>query len=141
MTVIFESEPMPDGNTFPTTDTAEREMRPALLRGWRRRCPRCGKGPMMRSYLTVRQSCPVCGEGLDGHQADDGPAYLTILVVGHVLAPLMLWGYTTYRPEPMVLATVFVVGAVAMALWLLPRFKGAVVAFQWAKRMHGFGRP
>ena len=22
---------------------------------------------------------------------------------------------------------------------LLPRFKGAIVAFQWAKRMHGFG--
>lgn len=93
---------------------------------------------MMRSYLTVRQTCPVCGEALDHHRADDGPAYLTILVVGKVLAPMMIWGYSTFRPDPMVLATVFVVGGIAMALYLLPRFKGAVVAFQWAKRMHGF---
>ena len=28
--------------------------------------------------------------------------------------------------------------AVAAALWLLPRFKGMMVGFQWAKRMHGF---
>jgi uncharacterized protein (DUF983 family) len=25
-----------------------------------------------------------------------------------------------------------------LTLWLLPRVKGMVVAFQWAKRMHGF---
>jgi len=131
---------MLDGSPDIYKDTAERPLRPALLRGWRRRCPCCGKGPMMRSYLTVREACPVCSEPLDRHRADDGPAYLTILVVGHLLAPVLLWAFTTFRPEPMVLATVFVVGAVAMSLWLLPRFKGAVVALQWAKRMHGFAR-
>jgi uncharacterized protein (DUF983 family) len=31
------------------------------------------------------------------------------------------------------------VGTVAMSLFLLPRLKGALVAIQWAKRMHGFG--
>lgn len=93
---------------------------------------------MMRGYLTVRSACPICAEPLDGHRADDGPAYLTILVVAHVLAPLLLWSFTTFRPEPMVLASIFVVGGVGLSLWLLPRFKGAIVAFQWAKRMHGF---
>jgi uncharacterized protein (DUF983 family) len=29
---------------------------------------------------------------------------------------------------------------VAMTLWLLPRVKGAFVALQWSRRMHGFGR-
>lgn len=95
----------------------------------------------MRGYLTVRGTCPVCGEALDGHRADDGPAYLTILLVGHIIVPMMYWAFLAFRPDPMVLATVFVVGGTAMALYLLPRFKGAIVAFQWSKRMHGFSEP
>lgn len=94
---------------------------------------------MLRDYLKVRESCPVCGEALHHQRADDGPAYLTILVVGHVLAPLMLSVYTAFQPDPLVMATGFCVAAVAMSLWLLPRMKGAMVALQWAKRMHGFG--
>lgn len=93
---------------------------------------------MLDGYVRVRQACPVCGQRLDQHRADDGPAYLTMLVVGHLLAPLLLYVFETYRPEPMVLASIFVVGAVALSLYLLPRIKGAVVAFQWAKRMYGF---
>lgn len=117
----------------------ERTLGPALMRGWRRRCPACGAGPMLRGYLAVRDTCPVCGEALHHHRADDGPAYLTILIVGHLMAPLILWAFVRWRPDPMVLATVFCVGCVALSLFLLPRIKGALVALQWAKRMHGFG--
>lgn len=117
----------------------DRPLRPALLRGWRRRCPNCGAGPMLRGYLTVRDSCPVCGEALHHHRADDGPAYLTILIVGHLMAPLLMFVFTRWRPEPLMLAAIFTVGTVALSLYLLPRLKGAMVALQWAKRMHGFG--
>lgn len=116
-----------------------RPLKPAVLRGWRRRCPKCGSGPMLRGYLNVRANCPVCGEALHHHRADDGPAYLTILIVGHVMAPLLLIAFTKLRPDPMTLAAVFSVGTVALSLFLLPRLKGAMVALQWAKRMHGFG--
>ena len=117
----------------------ERLVKPALLRGWRRRCPNCGAGPMMRGYLKVRDACPVCGEALHHHRADDGPAYLTILIVGHLLAPVLMFVYSTWRPEPLVMAVGFTLGTVALSLYLLPRLKGALVALQWAKRMHGFG--
>lgn len=120
--------------------TEDRPVKPAVLRGWRRKCPNCGAGPMLRGYLKVRETCPVCSEELHHHRADDGPAYLTILIVGHIMAPLILFVFTHYRPDPLVLATVFSVGTVALSLWLLPRLKGLVVAIQWAKRMHGFGR-
>ena len=116
-----------------------RQTGPALLKGWRRRCPNCGTGPLLSGYLKVRDRCPVCREELHHHRADDGPAYLTILIVGHLMAPLIIWAFTTYRPEPMVLATTFTVGCVALSLYLLPRLKGAIVGLQWAKRMHGFG--
>ena len=128
MTMTDTSHPEPE----------ERLLKPALLRGWRRRCPNCGAGPMLRGYLKVRDACPVCGEELHHHRADDGPAYLTILIVGHLLAPLLLVVYTKFRPEPLVLAVGFTIGTVALSLYLLPRLKGALVALQWAHRMHGF---
>lgn len=129
---------MPNAHAHTHDDGEERPLKPALLRGWRRRCPNCGSGPMLRGYLKVRESCPVCGEALHHQRADDGPAYMTILIVGHLMAPLILWVFTHYRPDPLVLATVFSIGTVALSLYLLPRLKGALVGLQWAKRMHGF---
>lgn len=119
----------------------ERPVKPAMWRGWRRRCPQCGTGPLMKSYLKVQDSCTVCGEELHHQRADDGPAYLTILVVGHLMVPFFHFGFTIFRPEPMVLFSVLSILAVALSLYLLPRFKGLMVGVQWAKRMHGFAPP
>lgn len=120
-------------------EVEDRPLKPALLRGWRMRCPNCGGGPMLRGYLTVRESCPVCQQELHHHRADDGPAYLTILIVGHLMAPLMMVTFTKLRPDPLIMSVIFSIGCVALSLWLLPRLKGAIVGMQWAKRMHGFG--
>ncbi|ODM41301.1 DUF983 domain-containing protein [Cereibacter johrii] len=130
---------MRDGTVDFETEEEERPLGPALWRGWNRVCPRCGSGPMLRGYLTVRDNCPVCGESLHHQRADDGPAYLTILIVGHLMAPVILWAFVEFRPDPALLATIFGIGTVALSLFLLPRLKGAMVALQWAKRMHGFG--
>ena len=93
---------------------------------------------MLKGYLKVRDHCPVCKEDLHHHRADDGPAYLTILIVGHLMAPLLHVAFVHWRPEPLILFTIFAVGCVGLSLYLLPRMKGGVVAFQWARRMHGF---
>ena len=116
----------------------ERDLGQAVWRGWRRKCPACGTGPLMNGYLKVHDTCTVCEEELHHQRADDGPAYLTILLVGHLMAPLLGTAYMVYRPDPMVLSAVFAIGTVALSLWLLPSFKGLMVGFQWAKRMHGF---
>lgn len=117
----------------------ERPLGRAVLNGWKKCCPACGAGPLLRSYLKVRDTCPVCGEELFHQRADDGPAYLTILIVGHLLAPVLLFIYARWEPDPTVLAALMSVGVVALSLFLLPRMKGVMVGFQWAKRMHGFG--
>ncbi len=119
----------------------ERETMPALLRGWRGKCPSCGSGPMLKGYLKVRDHCPVCREELHHHRADDGPAYLTILIVGHLMAPLLLFVFEMWRPEPLVLIAIFSIGTVGLSLYLLPRLKGALIGFQWARQMHGFSKP
>ncbi len=116
----------------------DRPLRPALLRGWRRRCPNCGEGRLLSGYLKVNDACANCDQPFHHHRADDGPAYLTIVVVGHLMAPLIHLAFTTFRPEPLVLASTFTVGCVALSLFLLPRMKGGMIAFQWSRRMHGF---
>lgn len=127
-----------DRTTDQTDTSSERAMRPALLRGFRRTCPHCGSGPLLRSYLKLRHNCVICGEDFSHARADDGPAYLTILIVGHLMAPFMHAIFVAFRPEPIVLATIFCIACVGLSLYLLPRIKGAIVGFQWAKRMHGF---
>lgn len=120
------------------SSNTDRPTKPALLKGWKRKCPNCGAGPILHGYLKVNDNCVVCHEDFSHHRADDGPAYLTILIVGHLMAPLIHVTFTMFRPEPLIMATVFSVGCIALSLYLLPRLKGAIVAFQWARRMHGF---
>lgn len=117
----------------------DRPIWPAIRRGLRCRCPNCGRGRMLRGYLKVRDTCPSCGEALYHHRADDGPAYLTILIVGHIMAPVLLIAYTVWRPSPLALAVTLSVLCVSLAAFLLPRLKGMIVAIQWSRRMHGFG--
>jgi len=116
----------------------ERPLGPALRRGLARRCPQCGKGHVFDGYLTLRQACPACGEDLSHARADDGPAYLSILLTAKVMGTLQLVTYETFQPSPWVMAVTFSIGVIAMALYLLPRFKGMIVGIQWAKRMNGF---
>lgn len=117
---------------------AERPAWPAIRRGWRQRCPKCGSGRLYSSYLKLRDTCPVCEEDLSHARADDGPAYLTILITAKVSGTLMLKVFFAFQPDPILMATGFCVGAAAMGLYLLPRLKGVIVGIQWAKRMHGF---
>jgi uncharacterized protein (DUF983 family) len=117
-----------------------RPLKPALRRGWRRCCPNCGKGALLYKYLKVHDSCNACGQDLYHHRADDGPAYLTILIVGHILAPLLHIVFVQFRPQPWIMALGFSTACVVLSLYFLPRIKGAIVAFQWARSLDGFGR-
>ena len=119
----------------------ERPMKPAMWRGFRQKCPNCGEHHLFDGYLKVTDECPACAETLSHHRADDGPAYLTILIVAHLIGFGIHFVWVWFRPEPLVMATIFTVGSVALSLFLLPRLKGMIVGIQWAKRMHGFGLP
>ncbi|UWR47030.1 DUF983 domain-containing protein [Phaeobacter inhibens] len=119
-------------------DQLDRDARAALRRGFRTKCPNCGEGDVLFSYLKVKDRCEVCQLDLRYARADDGPAYLTILLVGHLagVALHVMWGI--WQPSPIVTASVVSIGVIALSLWLLPRIKGALIGYQWAKRLHGF---
>jgi uncharacterized protein (DUF983 family) len=116
-----------------------RRLAPALWRGWCRRCPGCGRGRLFSGFLTLRPACPACGEALHHARADDGPAWLSILIVGHLMASAMLAAFLLWQPHPLTMIAGLGTGCVALSLWLLPRLKGGIVALQWAQRLHGFG--
>ncbi len=93
---------------------------------------------MFRKFLKVADACPACGEELHHHRADDFPAYLDIVIVGHVLVPIVLAVETELAPALWLSMTMWPLIALGMSLGLLQPIKGAVVAIQWYLGMHGF---
>lgn len=108
-----------------------------VWRGVRGRCPNCGEGRLFRAYLKVESPCAACGNDNAQYPADDAPAYLTILLVGHlVVAPLLAFPFIWKWPVWSVLLLTLP-SLLALTLLLLPRIKGAVVGFHWAQGVRG----
>lgn len=121
-------------------DAGQRNLGLAVRRGFMERCPNCGKGRLFRAYLKVVDACPVCAEDLHYQRADDAPPYITMLIVGHivvagVVAAEEAWPHSSLWVD----AFIWLWLTFALSLALLPRVKGALVGYQWALRMHGFG--
>lgn len=116
----------------------ERDTTTALTRGFFCRCPNCGKGRMFRAFLKVADRCAACGEDLHHHRADDAPAYFVILIVGHVVVPMSLAVETAFAPSYWIHLALWLPLTLALAIGMLQPVKGAIVAWQWAHRMHGF---
>ncbi|HVY58213.1 MAG TPA: DUF983 domain-containing protein [Xanthobacteraceae bacterium] len=121
------------------TDLPLRDGMQALSRGFRGRCPNCGEGRIFRAFLKVADRCDVCGEELHHHRADDAPAYFVILITGHIVVPLSLSVETAFAPPYWLHALMWLPLTLGLALGLLQPIKGAIVAWQWAHYMHGFG--
>jgi uncharacterized protein (DUF983 family) len=108
---------------------------PAMARGLKGRCPRCGQGRIFYRYLKVSPECPACGHDLDQYPSDDGPAYFTILLVGHlVVAPLLLFPFIWRAPVALVVPGV-VIPLALLTLVVLPRVKGAVIGLLYALKV------
>lgn len=104
---------------------------PVVRRGVLGRCPRCGEGRLFQRYLKQVEQCPHCGEKFGHIRADDGPAWLTILLVGHLLAPFFLLVVPDLDwPEWKMMAVVIAL-TVVLTLLLLPRAKGVFIGLIW----------
>ena len=111
------------------------ETKPSLMLGLKRglagRCPECGEGKLYRKYLKVESVCARCGHDLARYPADDGPAYFTILIVGHlVVAPLLVFPFI-WQSSPMVVVPLTLIPLLLLTLALLPRIKGAFIGAMW----------
>lgn len=115
-----------------------RDLGQAVKRGILGRCPNCGQGRLFGKFLKVVDECSVCHEKFKHHRADDAPAYVVILIVGHIIVPLALLVEKLYQPPHWLAFSIWLPLTLLMSLVLLQPVKGMIVAWQWAQRMHGF---
>ena len=108
-----------------------------MLRGLRQRCPCCGEAPIYRAYLKPVDACSSCGTLLDEMRTDDIAPYFTILIVGHIIAPLLLFLESNYAPPVWVHLSIWPPLILALTLLGLPRVKGAALAVMWHLGMKG----
>ena len=110
----------------------ERDTGQAMWRGAMGRCPNCNKGRLFAGYLRVVPDCPSCREPLGRYRAADGPAFVTITVVGLLLIPILGWSFVSLRPDPLTLALIVTVAVTVLTLVVLRLVKGAFVGYLWA---------
>lgn len=116
-----------------------RPLWPAIANGLRGKCPHCGEGRLFRGFLKIVDRCDRCDEELYHHRADDLPAYLVVVVVGHVLVGAFMGVETTTNLSTWQHLAIWIPLTIVSALALLRPVKGGVVGLQWALYMHGFG--
>lgn len=133
----FANTPPPAGPGKHAGEMPQPPFGTALLRGLRRQCPQCGTAPAFRGYLKLTPECPTCGAGLGRLRADDFPPYITIVLVGHIIVPLILLVEKTLSPAMWVDMTVWPAVTLGLTLALLQPVKGTVVGLMWFLGMRG----
>ena len=101
-----------------------------LKRGFLKKCPNCGNSPIFLNYIKTISKCKKCGLNFSNYKSDDGPAYCTIFLVGHLLIPLILIVEKNFSPSVMYQMIFWPILTILMSLWLLPKVKGAFIAVQ-----------
>lgn len=115
-------------------DAEHRPFMTGLSRGLKHRCPNCGEGKLYKGYLKAEPACAACGHDLSAYRADDGPAYFTILLIGHLLiAPILLFPII-WEASPWIVVPVSLTLLTTVVLAVLPRIKGAFIGGLWSIR-------
>jgi uncharacterized protein (DUF983 family) len=109
-------------------------LRRSVFRGVAGHCPACGKAPLFWRYLKVNGRCEACDTELSRYPADDGPAYLTILLMGHLVVAPMLFFPIVWKSNPAYSLPVILSALAILTLMVLPRVKGG-----WIGMMYSLG--
>ncbi len=107
---------------------------------WRCKCPKCEKGNLYKSSLTIELNtqCPNCALNFNKSDAADGPAVFLIFVLGALLVPLAIT--LEFALSPPLWLHVILWGSVALILTLamLRPIKSYVIALQYKHRPEMF---
>lgn len=110
------------------------------------RCPRCGKGPLFRGLLVMRDRCNVCNLDYKFVDTGDGPAIFGIMILGFLVLGGALW--VEFRMEPPLWVHIVLWGVLTplLAIGLLRVLKATLIALQFRNkaeegRLAGDDRP
>jgi uncharacterized protein (DUF983 family) len=102
-------------------------MATAIGRGLMGRCPACGKSHLFNGFLRVVAECTNCGAPLGLVRADDVPPYITILITGHIIVPLLFIVDRMGEPPIWLMSAIFLPLTLILTIGLLQPIKGGVV--------------
>ena len=95
------------------------------------RCPRCGRGPLFKGFLSLRESCPVCDLTYDFADSGDGPAVFISLIVGFIVLGGALVTEVMLRPSMWVHAVVWLPLGILLPLLILRPLKAMMIRQQY----------
>ena len=105
---------------------------PAIWRGMKCRCPRCGKGWLFHHDSEQVDQCSSCGEPLADYKVGLFLPLIVITVMIHILAFVMLEMELNGHGNPLVYLYVLVPLSAIVPLAILPSSKGAIIGLMWS---------
>ncbi len=106
----------------------------SIKNGLRLKCPNCTQGRLLAGYLKPADACRVCNEDFTSLRADDGPAWATLIIVGHLISPAFLLFATPNVTLRWIGFAIVLSLMLAMVFFLQPRMKGLFMALIWHNR-------
>lgn len=102
-----------------------------VLRGIACRCPRCGRGKLFSSFLTLRPACETCRLDYAFIDTGDGPAVFIIMFAGAIVVACALIVEVKYQPPYWVHAVLWLPLILATTLLPLRSMKSLLIALQF----------
>ena len=115
------------------THTRARIIRTALARGWRKRCPHCGKGALFSGWGTHLERCSTCGLVFERNRGDTW----AFTIIGDrlpVAAVIVIVYFGVFRGHRAVGIAMFIAIA-ALFFWTTPNRWGVGIALHYLSRV------
>ena len=105
-----------------------------LRRGWQRRCPRCGEGPLFRSGIAFNERCPACGLKF---QRDHGDTWMFIIITDRIpmLAAIAVM-YFGFIMKTWTTTAIFTAAVAIPLIATIRRRQGLALALDYLSRIH-----
>jgi uncharacterized protein (DUF983 family) len=104
-------------------------LRTAVLRGLRRRCPRCGEGKLFKRWIAAHERCSVCGLEF---QPNHGNTWMFIVITDRI--PL-LFGigalFFGLRPHGLLQNSAFLFALAVPLIATMPLRQGMAIALDY----------
>lgn len=98
------------------------------------RCPRCGKGPLFKNALELREKCGSCGLNYRFIDTGDGPAVFGIFILGFLICGMALYVEFTFEPPTWVHVVLWGIGTPVIAVVLLRFLKALLIVLQYRNK-------
>jgi uncharacterized protein (DUF983 family) len=106
-----------------------------LLRGARKRCPRCSKGLLYERWNVFRHHCENCGFQFEERE---GNCWFLLYTTTAALTGLFIIGILVWRPENLLLGrSILTISSFCVITLSLPARKGIALALEFLSESKG----